>query len=139
MSFLTYLFSPEPGKDFLYYYPMLGLAATLIIGSIVASIIYKKRKKHDYAYKRLFKNLSTRLVTLGLIFIVLTAVRYENIPYFAMRLWIYLSLLLLAYFAYKYIKTARVDYPREKTNVKTNLRKVDTKKEENRYLPNKKK
>ncbi|MBT4917228.1 hypothetical protein HN709_04195 [Candidatus Peregrinibacteria bacterium] len=138
MQFISYLFETSPGAEFLYFYPLLGLIAFLIIASIVASVVYKKKKKHDFAYKRLFKSLSPRLLLMGLLFLLLLGVRYENIPYFSMRIWIYLSLILLAYIAYVYIKIARVQYPKEKQNVEHKVKHSSTK-EENKYLPNKKK
>lgn len=139
MNFLTYLFETSPGSEFLYYYPMLGLSGLLIVGSIVASAVHKKRRKHDFAYKRLFKKLSSRMLIVGLLFLLLLGVRYENIPYFSMRIWIYLSLLLFVYFVYVYIKIAYKKYPIEKANVEHNMKKPHLQKEENRYLPNKKK
>ncbi len=139
MNFLSYIFNKAPGSEFLYLYPLLIFGVALIIGSIVESVIYKKRKKHDYAYKRLFKSLSNRLALFGMLFIALAAFRYENIPYFSMRLWLFAAILGFVYLAYKYIQKFRKDYPREKNNIEVNLKAKPSKKEENRYLPNKKK
>ncbi|MBD3361125.1 hypothetical protein GF366_04990 [Candidatus Peregrinibacteria bacterium] len=138
MNFLKYFFTPAPGATIKFYLPISILAAILILGSIAFSILYKKRKKEDFAFKRLFKKTSGRARAFGILFIVLIAVRYENIPYFSMRIWMYLLLLILAYFVYKYIKIYKVDYPREKENVKFKQQKKSGKKE-NRYLPDKKK
>lgn len=136
-STLKYFFNTTPGSEFSFYIPLIILAGILIIGSIVFSMVYSKKKKTDFAFKRLFKKLSSRFITIGIILLVLIALRYENIPYFSMRIWLYLLFLVFLYIIYKYIKTLKVDYPREKENVKTLISKSS--KETPRYLPSKKK
>ncbi len=136
-STLKYFFSAAPGSEFRYYIPLLILAGVLIGGSIIFSFIYSKKKKTDFAFKRLFKKLSSRFIIIGIILLLLIALRYENIPYFSMRLFIYLLLLFFIYSVYRFIKIAKVDYPREKENVKNLIAKSS--KETPRYLPNKKK
>lgn len=116
MNFLKYLFNPNPGTEFKFYIPLLILAAVLIIGAIALSIIYNHRKRQDFAFKRLFKRTSVYLLLLGLLFLFLIGVRFENIPYFSTRILLYISLLLLLYFLYKTIKTYKIDYHREKQN-----------------------
>ena len=134
---MNYLFNSVPGTEFRYYIPLLILATLLILGAMVFSQIYKRRKKFDFAFKRLFKNLSNRLIIIGILLLILVAVRYEQIPYFSMRLWLYAVLLFLLYTFYRYIKIYLKDYPKEKLNVKKKTHFA--KKEENKYLPNKKK
>lgn len=135
-STLSYFFNTAPGSEFRYYIPLLILAGVLIIGSVVFSVIYSKKKKTDFAFKRLFKKLSGRFILIGILLLLLIALRYENIPYFSMRFFMYLLLLFFAYSIYQYIKIAKVDYPREKENVKNLIAKSS--KETPRYLPNKK-
>lgn len=136
-STLKYFFNTTPGSEFKFYIPLIILAGILIIGSVVFSRVYSKKKKYDFAFKRLFKKLSSRFTTIGIILLILIALRYENIPYFSMRIWLYLLLLISLYIIYKYIKTFKVDYPREKENVKVLISKSS--KETPRYLPHKKK
>ena len=69
----------------------------------------------------------------GILITVLLMIRYENIPYFAMRAWMYITLLIMLYIFYKYAKLYKVDYPREKINAQ----KSHTTTQENKYLPNK--
>lgn len=133
----NYLFNPNPGTAFSYYIPLIILASLLIVGSILFSYYYKKKKKTNFAFKRLFKKLSNRLLLIGILFFVLIALRYENIPYFSMRILLYVLLFFLLYIIYKYIKVYTVVYPKEKANVESKKKLV--KKEENRYLPNKNK
>ena len=124
-SAFKYLFNSNPGTAFEYYVPLLILASVLVISSIIFSAYYKKRKKVDFAFKRLFKSLSNRLMLFGILLFVLIAVRYENIPYFSMRIWLYILLLVLLYFIYRYLKVYKVKYPKEKANA--NSKKQQTK------------
>lgn len=138
-SLFYYFLSPNPGSQFKFYIPMIILVALLIIGGIVFSVIYKKRKKKDLAFKKLFQKTATRSVLLGILFLVLTLVRYESIPYFSMRIWLYLSFLLLLFFLYTTIKTFKVKYPKEKENLEKRSHHMKKRETEKRYLPNKKK
>ena len=136
-SFFSYLFKSNPGTEFSYYIPLITLAIVLILGSIIFSQYYKRKKKTDFAFKRLFKKLSSRMLLFGILFLVLIAFRYENIPYFSMRFLLYLTALIFLYFIYRYLKIYIVKYPKEKENSQAKQHTV--KKEENKYLPNKKK
>ncbi|NIA02054.1 MAG: hypothetical protein GWP15_01595 [Nitrospirae bacterium] len=136
-SFFSYLFTSNPGTAFSYYVPILTLALVLILSSLLFSQYYKRKKKTNFAFKRLFKKLSNRMLLFGILFLVLTAIRYENIPYFSMRILLYITALIFLYFIYRYIKIYKVDYPKEKENAQAKQHVV--KKEENKYLPNKKK
>lgn len=132
-NIVNYLFSRNPGQNFSFYTELIILIALLFVAAIVFSQIYKRRKKYDFAFKRLFRKLSGRLILLAILFTVLTIFRYENIPYFSMRILLYIGLLLLLYFLYKIVKTYKVDYPKEKQNSPV-TRSAAT---EKKYLPNK--
>ena len=121
-SIAQYLFSRNPGVQFKFYIPLIILIGLLFLCAIAFSVIYKNKKKTDFAFKHYFKK---------------TAGRYENIPYFSMRIFMYLSLLILVYFIYKTVKTFIKDYPREKQNVQSRIGVNEHK--ELQYLPNKKK
>lgn len=138
-AFLSYIFSPSPGPQFNFYIPFIILVAILFITTIAFSVIYKNKKKEDFAFKRLFAKTSKRLLWLSFIFLFITAARYENIPYFSMRLWMYLALLLLGFFLYKTITVFKNDYPREKENVEHKMAVNKKKGTESRYLPHKNK
>lgn len=132
-NFFHYFFQATPG-DFKYAIPLAIVGGLLILAAIAFTFIYHRKKKTDFAFKRLFKNLSKRLTLIGSLFIVYVLIRYENIPYFAMRLWMYLIGALFIYFTYRYIKAYKIDYPREKANFEM---AHPGKKTENKYLPNK--
>lgn len=137
-TFLKYLFDTTPGSDFGYYIPILVLAGLLIVAGIAIMFIYNKKKRQDFAFKRMFKNTSRNLVLFGILFLFLIGTRYENIPYFGMRFLLYISLLGLAYMLFRYIKTHRTDYKRElKLNPKSTFKENTTK--EVRYTAKKKK
>lgn len=138
-SLFYYLFTPYPGSEFKFYIPMIILIILLIGGGIAFSIVYKMKKKEDPAFKKLFAKTAGRLILMGILFMILTLVRFESIPYFSMRLWLYLSLALLAFFVYITIKTYRTKYPKEKENFKTKMAFRKKQSKENRYSPNKKK
>ncbi|MDP2642275.1 MAG: hypothetical protein Q8P62_00340 [Candidatus Peregrinibacteria bacterium] len=127
-TLLKYIFDTTPGSDFGYYLPMLILSGLLILAGIVFMFIYNKRKRKDFAFKRMFKNTSRSLVFFGILFLFLLGTRYENIPYFGMRFLLYISLLGLAYLLYGYVKTHRTEYRKElklnpKSTFKENVQK----------------
>lgn len=136
MNFLSLLFKSSPGAAFSYYPHVIGLALALIVWSIVFHYIYKSKKKTDIAFKKLFKDVSQKSALMGVLFLVLVAVRYENIPYFAMRLWLYLAVALLAYFIYKYAQTYKKDYKEMKSHI--HEKQAHTTKPEKQYLASKK-
>jgi glucose uptake protein GlcU len=138
-SILKYLVDPVPGTHFSYYMPLMVIALVLIAGGVAFSLLYNRKKKEDFAFKRLFKKTGSRMVLLGLLFLFLVAVRYEMIIYFSMRIFLYLSILLLLYFLYRQMKKIFVQYPKEKTNMITNMKFNTSQKEVNKYLPNKNK
>lgn len=138
MKFTTYLFSQNPGSEFKYYIPLAAVICLLFIGAFVISLIHNSRKKYDFAFKRLFRKTSLHLTLFAILFLVLAIMRYERIPYFSMRIWIFLSIIWFAYFILKTIKKLLKDYPREKENVK-NLSINSTTKTVHKYLPNKNK
>lgn len=135
LAILKYFFATSPAGEFHFYIPLAILIGLLAIASIAQAVIYKNKKKNDFAYKRLFKNLSKRFVTFAVLFLVYILARYENIPYFSMRIWLYVIGLIGLYIAYRYIKKYVVDYPKEKVNFES---AHPGKKQENKYLPNKK-
>ncbi len=138
-SILSYFFVAAPGSNFKYYIPVGLLAAVLIIGGLVFSKIYNQKKKTNPAFKNTFKKVSKHSVLMGLLFVFLMVVRYERIPYFSMRIWIYVSLLFLAFLVYKHVKAFKVDYPRELENTKLIQKTTEQRKsEQSKYLAKKK-
>lgn len=131
-AIVSYLFGIAPGPEFKFYIPMIALCLLLLFGALLFSFLYRNKKKEDFAFKHYFKKTAGRITMLGLLFLILVLVRYENIPYFSMRAWIYLSLLLLAYFIYKLMRTYFVDYKKEHEGSKNKVHSP-----ENKYLPNK--
>jgi hypothetical protein len=132
----SYLFNGYPGKDFEFYPHMIALFSLLVIGSIVFNVYYNKKKKEDIAFKRAFRKTASRLFQLGALFALLTVFRYENIPYFSMRILLYLSIGVLLYFAYHSIKVYRVDYPADKAH---NERRISAKSKNTKSYSAKKK
>ena len=138
-SILHYFFTSIPGKDFAYYNYFYAVIALLIIGSIIFSQTYKKKKKNDLAFKKLFKNVSNRLMTFGIIFGLLVLLRYEQIPYFSMRALLYLTGGLFIYWSYKTIKTYKTTYLKAKKDQEKKSNAKDEKKKVKTYSASKKK
>lgn len=138
MKFIKYFLSPNPGIEFRFYLPLAILIFLLFAGAVAVSIIYDRKKKYDFAFKRLFRKKALHLSLFAILFLFLFAVRYEGIPYFSARILLVLAFAWLGYFTYRTIKTFLKDYPREKENVK-NLTVDMTTKKVHQYLPNKRK
>ena len=138
-SILHYFFTSIPGKDFAYYSYFYAIIALLIIGSIIFSQTYKKKKKNDLAFKKLFKNVSNRLMTFGIIFGLLVLLRYEQIPYFSMRALLYVTGGLFIYWSYKTIKTYKTTYLKAKKDQEKKSTAKDEKKKVKTYSASKKK
>jgi len=124
MNLLNYFFQRSPEQPQLKFFLIIILISIgLILGSIIFSTIYKKKRKKDFALKRLFKHTSKTMLILGILLGFFVLVRYERIPYFAMRIWTYLTLALISYFTYKYIKTYKTTYQIDKQNNPSNKNK----------------
>ena len=138
-SILHYFFTSIPGKEFAYYNYLYAFIGLLIIGSIIFSQIYKKKKKNDLAFKKLFKNVSNRLMTFGIIFGLLTLLRYEQIPYFSMRILLYLTGGTFIYWLYKTLKTYKNTYLKAKEEQDKKNTTKSKKKKVKKYSASKKK
>ncbi|MDD3861344.1 MAG: hypothetical protein PHP74_00395 [Candidatus Gracilibacteria bacterium] len=134
-NFFYYFFQPIPMDEFSYYIPTIIFIALLICGTIAFSIIYNKKKKTDFVFKKLFKNIGKRMILIAILLTCYLLVRYENIPYFSMRIWLYITMGLFIFFAYRYAKKYLKVYPKEKINFEMNHSVKITGKS---YLPNKK-
>lgn len=136
-SALSHTFNLNPGMVYGYYTSTILLAVGLIIFGAAFSHYYKLRKKHDFAFKKLFKNVSAKAYLIGALLLAEVAVRYETIPYLSMRIWLYLTLAYLLYLVYKYVQVYRLEYPKEKANYKSKM--ANPKSKEKVYVTSKKK
>lgn len=135
-NFFHYFFQSIPGTEFRYYIPLAIFIVLLLVAALAFSLIYRTKKKTDFAFKRLFKNLPKRLILIAILSLVYLLVRYENIPYFSMRIWLYVIIGLFIFFSYRYLKAYKVSYPKEKTNFE--IAHPTKKANKKSYLPNKK-
>lgn len=127
----NYLFDPTPGSKNHYYIPLIIIFAIFIIGSILCKKYLKKHKKNQ-ALRRLFKNTPRNLMTIGIIGLLLLAIRYENLPYLSMRFFLWLLIIITIVFFAKTIYTYTKKYPIEKEKIRKQI-------EKKKYLPKKKK
>lgn len=114
MEILKYFFALNPGSTFSYYIPVLVYCGLLIVGGYAVDFYIKKTKNENRTFKSMFGSLPKKLRWLGFITLFLLATRYENIPYFSMRIWLYLSLAVFLYLAGKYVYLFVKKYPSEK-------------------------
>lgn len=131
----SYLFTKFPGAEFNYKWHTLGLAVILILGAAVFKTIYRKKVANkDFVFKKIFKKVPGRMIYLGILLIFFVLVRIENIPYFSMRIWLFLTILgviaATVYYLYEYFKV----YPKELENFESRI----TNEPKTVYLPNKK-
>ena len=117
MNFISYILETSPGTEFAYYIPVVVFIAVLVIGAMCMRHLYKARKKTDIAFRRLFKNTTKNLVIFIIIFTVLLLARYENIPYFSMRLWMFATGLAFIIIFLRAVKRYTKDYPKLKGNI----------------------
>jgi len=129
-----YVFGIAPGQAFSYYTLSLIVAGILLVFAIFFKQYYSKKVKNgDFVFKKMFKKVPNQVIyfAIGLLFLI--GVRYENIPYFAMRLWLILLTIGFGVYLgrqlYKYFKI----YPAELDNFESRPKQ----KTENKYLPNK--
>lgn len=139
MEFLSYIFTPNPGSAFQYYVPAIVFITLIAIAAIAFRQIYNSKKKTDAAFRKLFRKTQRNLWLFAGLFAFLIAVRYENIPYFSMRLWLIVAGLWFMYVIHRGIKRYKIDY---KAQIEKEAnRKVESKEKAQmkKYTPNKKK
>lgn len=127
----NYLLDPTPGSANHYYIPLIITFALLMIGGVLCKKYLRQHKK-DQALRKLFKNTSRNLMALGIIGLLLIAIRYENLPYLSMRFFLWLLVIITIVFFAKTIYTYIKKYPVEKEKIKKHI-------EKKKYLPKKKK
>jgi Ca2+/Na+ antiporter len=130
----NYFFTIQPGFEMNYYIPLFIISGSIIIFSIIFAFSYKKLKKKNIAFKRNFKSVSKLALLLGVSLLFTTLMRYENIPYFSMRIWLYSICFLILYTAFYYFKTFKYKYLKE---INSSIKKED--KEIKKYSTAKKK
>ena len=89
---LGYLFTLQPGSEFKFMVPLIAFFLFLSIGSFYIEK-WVSRQPHRKAIKELLPDFSKRIRLFGIIGFLLLFARYENIPYFAMRIVLLLFLI----------------------------------------------
>lgn len=85
----SYLFDPEPGFTYFYFWPVIVVLLLIFIGSFFLQQKFKKAK-----HPELLHHIPGRLREFALIGLMLNFFRDQNIPYIGMRIWLILLLLL---------------------------------------------
>lgn len=131
MEILKYFFGLNPGSNFNYYIPFLVYCVLSILAGYVLAFYINRKKEENRTLKVMFGTLPGKLKGLGFVSLFLLATRYESIPYFSMRLWMYMSvgyaLWLAGKNAYLYVKKypeARDFYLKKQTHTENHKNKV---------------
>ena len=125
------MFELQPGSEFKFMVILIVFFLILAIGSFYLDAWIKKQP-HRNAIKKLLPHFPNRLRILGIIGFVLLFFRYENIPYFAMRILLVLLLLgIISYIGYSLYKF--------KKHLPELLETRKKKKTHHKYLPKSKK
>jgi hypothetical protein len=125
---LSYLFTPIPGSSFNYYIPLLIFAVLLFLTGTAGKRLISK----DKALRKSVGQKIGTLTWMGLSLALTLGLRHERIPYFSMRILMFIVLVItfivLGKILYTYIRV----YPKIKA-------RIDTPKEQKKtYLPHKK-
>lgn len=97
-----YYLHTHPNPDFRF----TTITAGIILGLILLGIIwgyYRKKVMKDKVARKILRPYPGKLINYGLMFGVLLLVREAGIPYFSMRLW---WVILIVIFLYQMIKLA---------------------------------
>lgn len=127
---VLYFFSPNPGRVFNYYI-LIGALITLFILLTVLVYLYVRKNKEDKAFKKLFRNYPTKFLILAGLLGIYLILRYNYVPFFSMRILLYVLLGSSVYVIYAAIHTYLKKYPEEKERREKRM-------ELNKYIPRKK-
>ncbi len=128
---LQYYFTTRPDPDFQF----TKITAALIILFFLLAIgirIYRKKAAKDPIIKKMIKRYPGRLMTFGVILVFLLLSREAGIPFVSMRIWWFVLMIIVVWWAVKNLLTFRKDY-------KKRARQTKYRHEQSKYLPKKKK
>lgn len=91
----SYLFNPNPGPNFMYFWPLLILIVLVFFGSWKVKDLIKQHRNPKVAWE-LLGGIPTRMREFALLTLLFTFMRNENIPYLGMRCWIVIVFLAAA-------------------------------------------
>jgi len=134
-NIIIYLFNPTPGRSFAYYYFISTLIVVLFLLGLFLKL-YIKKNKEDKTFKKLFKQEPKKLWYLTIILLVYLFVRYYYVPFFSMRMLLFITIGVIIYKAYQLINIYLKLYPAEK---KLREEKLEKKKYSIKRKPKKKK
>jgi len=86
---LSYYLNTNPGGDFLVGY---GLLIFFILVLFSRSIV-KGFAPHDKYFRKSLRKKFGKFIVLGVLGIILVTSRFSGVPWFSMRLWLYLTLI----------------------------------------------
>lgn len=127
----AYLFDAFPGSEFAFRWPVYGFFVLLIVLGFILPKLLKKRPQYKLEHE-FFGGIPYRLRELAVLGLIFTFFRDQNVPYLGMRIWI----ILIGVAMFIYLVYVWRNYKRN-FNVKLVFKQGE--KEEDKYLPKKKK
>ena len=127
---LKYYFAPVPSADFQFTKLTLVIAFVLIIAGFALSV-YRNKYSKDKILKKILRPYPTKLITYGVIVLILLLIRETGIPYLSMRFW---WLVILVFFLYSLINFLL----RFRSRYNSRLTQYEKRVSRNKYLPKKK-
>lgn len=126
----AYLFSTFPGPDFSLRYPVYGFFALLLVAGFFLPRYLRKRPQAKVEHE-FFGGIPYRLAEFGVVGLILTFFRDQNVPYLGMRVW----LLATVAFLLVYLIWIWRNYQK---NFASRLVAKQGKKQDDKYKPKKK-
>ncbi len=111
-QFFLYFFQSPPSA---FQYAMaLWVYVVLLIGAAVGIVVMIKKNKEDKAFKKVFRNFPTKLVTIGVLLAFYLLSREYSIPLLSMRIMLAVILAVSVYVDYTLVMAYLKKYPEEK-------------------------
>lgn len=128
---LSYYFAPYPNPNFQFSKITLAICALILVAGI--ALIFFRKKMGSSKQQKWIRLYGKRLVNMGILGLALLFFREVGIPYFSMRIWWVVWLILLIAFSVLAVKHA-IKAKNQVTVVKPKAEDPRTK-----YLPKRKK
>lgn len=127
---LKYYFATRPDPDFQFTKLTLAVIAFFFLLSLALKI-YRKKYAKDVILKKMIKRYPSRLLAFGTALLLLLLFRETGIPFFSMRIWWVLWLLIFLYWVVRTLISFKKEYRRRFNQAKQKAIKT-------KYLPRKK-
>lgn len=125
---LSYLFEKRPNPESAMLFGLAIIAGLMIIGSGITWIAYVRKERTLSLYRSIRERLVRWLFTGGFVTLILIFFRFEGIPYFGSRAWLFLWGVVLAIWSVTILIYILKKFPKERSLYQEQV-------ERSRYLP----